>query len=44
MRVSAVYDLAFHLENKAQYAVGRRVLRPEVHREILDLSHRSPHP
>ena len=39
VRVSLLNNLAVHLEHQAQYAVRRRVLRTEVHREILDLSH-----
>ena len=32
-------DLAVHLEHQAQHAVRRRMLRPEVQREVADLSH-----
>ncbi len=37
MRIAALDDLAVHLDDEAQHAVGRRVLRPEVHRQGLDL-------
>ena len=37
MRIAALDDLAVHLDDQAQHAVGRRVLRPEVHRQGLDL-------
>ena len=35
--IAAFDDLAVHLDDQAQHAVGRRVLRPEVHRQGLDL-------
>ena len=37
MRIAALDDLAVHLEDEAQHAVGRRMLRPEIHRQRLDL-------
>ena len=37
MRIAALDDLAVHLDDQAQHAVGRRVLRPEIHRQGLDL-------
>ena len=39
MRIRALNDFAVHLQHQAQHAVGRRMLRPEIHREILNLSH-----
>jgi hypothetical protein len=42
VRVGALDDLAVELEHQAQHAVGRRVLGPEVHRVVADLSHSSP--
>ena len=35
MRIAALDDLAVHLDDQAQHAVGRRMLRPEVHRQVL---------
>ncbi len=35
VRVGALDHLAVHLQHEAQHAVRRRMLRPEVHREIL---------
>ena len=40
VRVRLLNNLSVHFENQAQHAMRRRVLRPEVHREILNLSHR----
>ncbi len=37
MRIGTLHDLAVHLEDEAQHAVGRRMLRPEIHGEALDL-------
>ena len=37
MRIGALDHLAVHLQDEAQHAVGRRMLRPEIHREALDL-------
>ena len=39
MGVGALDHLAVELEHQPQYAVGRRVLRPEVHRVVADFSH-----
>ena len=36
MRVDACADLAIEFKHEAQHAVGRRMLRPEVDREIAD--------
>ena len=36
MRVDALDDLAVHLEDEPHHAVRRRMLRPEIHHEILD--------
>ena len=43
VRVGALDDLAVELEHEAQHAVRRRVLRPEVHRVVLqrDVGHRA---
>ena len=38
MRVGALDDLAVHLENEAQHAMRRGMLRSEVERDILDLN------
>ena len=40
VRVGLLDDLAVHFEHQAQHAVGGRMLRTEIHREILDLRHR----
>jgi hypothetical protein len=37
MRVGTFDDLAIHLQHQPHDAVRRRVLRPEIHREIADL-------
>ena len=37
MRIAALDDLAVHLDDETQHAMGRRVLRPEIHRERFDL-------
>ena len=37
MRVGALDDLAVHFEHQPHDAVRRRVLRPEIQREIADL-------
>ena len=37
MRVDALDDLAVKLQHQAQHAMGRRVLGPEIDREIADL-------
>ena len=39
MRIGAFDDLAVQFQHQAQHAVGRRMLRPEVHRVVFDLSH-----
>jgi hypothetical protein len=39
VRVGALDHLAVELEHEAQHAVGRRVLRPEIHRVVADLGH-----
>src|SRR6185503_9893474 len=36
MRVGALDDLAVHLQHQPHDAVRRRVLRPEIHREVAD--------
>ena len=36
MRISALDDLAVHLEDKPHHAVRRRVLRTEIHHEVPD--------
>ena len=36
MRVGALDDLAVHLQHQPHHAVRRRMLRPEIHREIAD--------
>ncbi len=41
MRIGPLDDLAVHLQNQAQHAVRRRMLRPEVDRVAVDL-HRRP--
>jgi hypothetical protein len=38
MRIDAVDDLTIKLQHQAQAAVSRRMLRPQVHREIADRS------
>ena len=40
MRVRFLNGLAFNLEHQTQYAMRRRMLRAEVHRIALNLSHR----
>src|SRR6266508_4363845 len=37
MRIAALDDLAVHLDDQAQHAVGRRMLRPEIHCQRFDL-------
>jgi hypothetical protein len=37
MRIGTIHDLAVHLEDEAQHAVGRRMLWPEVQRVAVDL-------
>src|SRR6266478_8279705 len=37
MRISALDDLAVHLEDKPHHAVRRRVLRTEIHHVVPDL-------
>jgi hypothetical protein len=39
VRIGLLDHLAVHLQHQAQHAVRRRMLRPEVHREVADLSH-----
>jgi hypothetical protein len=39
VRVCLLNDLAIELQHEAQYAVCRRMLRAEVEREIVNLSH-----
>ncbi len=39
VRIGLLHDLAVHLEHQAQHAVGRRMLRAEIHRVAADLSH-----
>ena len=41
MGIGALYHLAIELEHEAQHAMRRRVLGPEVHRVVADLSHGS---
>jgi hypothetical protein len=40
VRIGSLNDFTVHFEDQSQDAVRGRVLRPEVHREILNLSHR----
>ena len=42
VRIGFLDRLAVHLEHETQNTVSRRMLRPEVHCEILDLGHYSP--
>ena len=42
--IRLLHDLAVHLEHQAQYAVGRGMLRTEIHRIAADLSHASVRP
>ena len=35
-QIAALDDLAVHLDDQAQNAVSRRMLRPEIHRQCLD--------
>ena len=37
MRIGPLDHFAVHFQHEAQHPVGRRVLRPEIHRERLDL-------
>jgi hypothetical protein len=37
MRIDALHNLAIELEHKAQYAVRRRVLGPEIEGEIAQM-------
>ena len=39
VRIGLLDDLAVDLEHEPQHAVRRRMLRPEVQREVLDLRH-----
>ena len=39
VRVGTLHDFAVELEHEAQHAVGRRMLRPEIHRVVADLLH-----
>ena len=39
VRVGALHHLAVHLQDQAQHAVRRRVLRPEVDGVVVDLDH-----
>ena len=39
VRIRALDHLAIELEYKAQHAVGRRMLRPEIQRVVLDICH-----
>jgi hypothetical protein len=39
MRIGFLNGFPVHLEDEAKNTVSRRMLRPEVHRVILDLSH-----
>ena len=38
MGIGALDDLAVHLENQAQHAMRRGMLRSEVERDVLDLN------
>ena len=40
VRIGALDDLAVELEHQAQHAVRRRMLRPEIHGVVTNLSHR----
>ena len=44
VRIRFLDNLSVHFENQAQHAMCRGMLRPEVHCEILNLSHRLPDP
>ena len=46
MGIGALDHFAVHFQHQAQHAGGRRMLRPEVHREVIDqdFSHRRPTP
>ena len=37
MRIDALDNLAVELEHEAQHAVRRRMLRPEIDREVADV-------
>jgi len=39
MGIDALDHFAVELEHQPQYAVGSRMLRPEVHRVVADLGH-----
>ncbi len=39
MRIGALDHLAVELEHEAQHAVGRRMLRTEVHGVVANFSH-----
>ena len=39
VRVGALDHLAVELEHEAQHAVGRRMLRPKIHRVISNFRH-----
>ena len=39
VRIGALDDFAVELEHEAQHAVGRRMLRPKVHRVVANFSH-----
>jgi hypothetical protein len=36
MRIDTLHDLSVELQHKAQHAVRRRMLRPEIDREVAD--------
>ena len=40
MRIGALDHLAIHLQHKAQHAMRRWMLRPEIHGDWLDLHFR----
>src|SRR5688572_11851742 len=42
MRIGALDHFSIELEHEPQHAVGRRMLRPEVHRVVTDFGHYDP--
>ncbi len=44
VRISALDHFTVQLENQAQDAVRRRMLRAKIHREVLEFSHLMDHP
>ena len=37
MRIAPLDDFTVHFDDQTKYTVRRRMLRPEIHREVFDL-------